>query len=111
MATTKKTSKKLTKPVAKASTASAAAAAAPATSAPKAAPAPAVKPAPVIPAAPKAAPAAPKVISQEERSRMIQESAYYIAERRGFQGNPHDDWVAAEIQIDAELARKGIKAI
>jgi hypothetical protein len=38
---------------------------------------------------------------------MIQEAAYYIAEKRGFApGNHADDWAAAEAQIDALLSTR-----
>jgi hypothetical protein len=44
---------------------------------------------------------------EEERSRMIAEAAYYRAERRGFQGgNPVEDWLAAEAEVDENLARR-----
>lgn len=36
----------------------------------------------------------------ETRLRHIEVAAYYIAEKRGFGGNPADDWLAAEQQID-----------
>jgi phasin family protein len=40
-----------------------------------------------------------------ERWRMIAETAYYRAERRGFfGGNPMEDWAAAEREIDAKYA-------
>ena len=38
---------------------------------------------------------------QEERYHMIAEAAYYRAEHRGFQsGNPEQDWLEAENEID-----------
>lgn len=40
----------------------------------------------------------------EDRLRMIAEEAYYRAERRGFTpGRELDDWLAAEIEVDALL--------
>src|SRR5690606_26298436 len=40
--------------------------------------------------------------SPEERRRMIAEAAYYKALNRGFQGgDPVEDWLAAEREIDA----------
>jgi hypothetical protein len=37
---------------------------------------------------------------------MIEEAAYYIAERRGFEpGDPAADWAAAEAEIDAQLGK------
>jgi hypothetical protein len=45
-------------------------------------------------------------ITLEERQRLIAESAYLRAERRGFQGgDPREDWIAAEAEIDAMLMR------
>jgi BRCT domain type II-containing protein len=44
-------------------------------------------------------------ISDEQRLSMIAESAYYKAEQRGFAGgNPVDDWLAAESEVDALLS-------
>lgn len=41
-------------------------------------------------------------IDAEQRHKMISEAAYYIAEKRGFEGSStHDDWFAAETEIDA----------
>lgn len=37
--------------------------------------------------------------SLEERYRMIEVAAYYIAEKDGFAGNPVDYWIAAELQF------------
>lgn len=45
------------------------------------------------------------VISPEQRANYIEVAAFYIAERRGFApGNPIDDWVAAEAEIDRLIA-------
>lgn len=42
--------------------------------------------------------------SENERQRMISEAAYYRAMLRGFQdGNPEDDWLAAEREINRLL--------
>ena len=42
----------------------------------------------------------------DERIAMIAENAYYRAERRGFiPGYDFEDWLAAESEIDALLAR------
>lgn len=35
----------------------------------------------------------------EQRYRLIEIAAYYIAEKDGFAGNPVDYWIAAELQI------------
>jgi len=73
--------------------------------APKAAAAkkPATKVAPVASAA-KAAPAAKKpAISPEQRYQMIQDAAYFIAERHGFNGDSAYFWSLAEAEINAKL--------
>lgn len=50
-------------------------------------------------------PEAAAKVTPEERWHMIEEAAYYQAEKRGFVGgDPAEDWAAAEVQIDAELA-------
>ena len=42
-------------------------------------------------------------ITAEERYKMIQEAAYYRALERGFEGgNPVEDWLNAELEIDAK---------
>ncbi len=38
-------------------------------------------------------------ISAEERYKMIEVAAYYIAERNDFRGNTMDCWVTAEAEI------------
>lgn len=46
----------------------------------------------------------PMHIDGEDRFRMIAEAAFYRAEQRGFQpGQELDDWLAAEIEVDALL--------
>ena len=43
-------------------------------------------------------------ITSEQRERMIAEAAYYIAEQRNFQGgDPTQDWLQAEAEIDHSL--------
>lgn len=83
----------------------------------------AVKPDPVAKAkampkaAPKSAPKAtaakparsrakkPAVVPLEQRRNYIEVAAYHIAERRGFApGNPLEDWVQAEAEIDRLIA-------
>lgn len=45
-------------------------------------------------------------VSSEQRYCMIAEAAYYRAERRGFSGgNPLQDWVEAEAEIDRLLSQ------
>ena len=49
-------------------------------------------------------PAAPATGSADERLKMIAEEAYLRAERRGFtQGDPMEDWLAAEREVDERL--------
>ena len=64
----------------------------------KAVPAPAPEPAPVTAPAPKA-----KSITAEQRYKMIQEAAYYIAQRKGFKSDPLLDWEEAEADIERKL--------
>jgi len=73
------------------------------------------------PSTPKAAaPSSPRVkkpamppasvaITEDVRRAMIAEAAYLRAERRGFApGNEREDWIAAELEVDALLkARHG----
>jgi hypothetical protein len=43
-------------------------------------------------------------VTTEERQHMIAEAAYYRALQRGFDGgNPEDDWMRAEQEIDGAL--------
>lgn len=89
------------------------AAAKPAPKAVKAAtPAPAVKKAvakpvkPVVPAAdaaPKSSAPSTTTVSAEERYQMIQQAAYFLAERQGFQGDSSGHWIEAERQINEQL--------
>jgi hypothetical protein len=39
-------------------------------------------------------------LSPEDRYRLIQESAYYMAEKAGFTGNNVDYWLAAEAEVN-----------
>lgn len=44
------------------------------------------------------------LIDQDMRQHMIEEAAYFLAEKRGFKGgSSFDDWINAEKQIDAIL--------
>jgi hypothetical protein len=84
-------------------------------STPKAAPkkaAPAAAKKPVTSKAPAKKPAAAKKtaapkhkISPEERYRMVEVAAYFLAERNAFGGSPVEYWTAAEVQI-AKLLKK-----
>jgi hypothetical protein len=51
------------------------------------------------PVATKPAPKKKAAAGAEERYRMIEVAAYYIAERNGFGGDPKLFWVEAEMQI------------
>ena len=71
------------------------------------------KPATAKPAAAKTVakkPAAKKAtkarsIGAEERYKMIEVAAYYIAERNHFKGNSTDFWIAAEAEISAKIGK------
>jgi hypothetical protein len=50
-----------------------------------------------------------RIISAEERYRMVEEAAYYKAEARHFApGDTGADWLAAEAEVDARLADEGV---
>lgn len=60
------------------------------------------------PAAAKSGKAKAGAISPEQRRCYVEVAAYYIAERRGFNGGSElDDWVQAEAEID-RLLKEGI---
>lgn len=69
---------------------------------------PVAKAAPKSAVAKKAAPArkASSAPSAEERYRMVQEAAYYIAEKNGFAGGDMSYWIEAEAQINRLLSGK-----
>ena len=52
--------------------------------------------------------AAPRV-SPAERYRLIEQAAYFRAEKTGFQGDPQAHWTAAEHEVDAILTGKARK--
>jgi hypothetical protein len=56
------------------------------------------------PAKPRARKASKPAVSPEARYRMIQDAAYFIAEKHGFTGDNHAFWLQAEHEIDAKLA-------
>ncbi len=69
--------------------------------------APAKKPAAKKAASPKTKPAEKQEVAQpsaQERYRMVETAAYYIAERSGFQGCTSEHWSQAELEIAAKLA-------
>ncbi len=48
----------------------------------------------------------PRQVSEAERRAMIAKAAYFRAESRGFApGHEVEDWVAAEAEVDQELAQ------
>jgi len=47
--------------------------------------------------------AAPRALSDEERYKMTEVAAYFLAERNNFSGNPVEYWRAAEAQISQML--------
>jgi Tfp pilus assembly protein PilV len=61
--------------------------------------------------APRARTSTTGAVSDEARYKMIQDAAYYLAERRGFApGHAQEDWAEAERQVDEQLrARHGIQ--
>ncbi|RPI64446.1 MAG: DUF2934 domain-containing protein [Lysobacterales bacterium] len=45
------------------------------------------------------------VVTPEERRRMIAETAYFLAQERGFMGgDPVSDWIEAERRVDRQLS-------
>lgn len=46
-------------------------------------------------------------ITREQRYQMIAEAAYFRAQRQGFCGNPAQDWLEAEVEIDQLLLQSG----
>lgn len=47
-------------------------------------------------------------LSADERRAMIEQAAYFRAERRGFApGHELQDWIAAEVEVDQLLAASG----
>ncbi|MGJ8621105.1 MAG: DUF2934 domain-containing protein [Methylophilaceae bacterium] len=52
----------------------------------------------------KKTPTKARKISAEERYKMVEIAAYYIAENHQFKGNAIDFWIAAEEEINKKLA-------
>jgi hypothetical protein len=51
-----------------------------------------------------------KRLSDEERRNMIARAAYFRAEKRQFApGYEVEDWIAAEADVDRELAGRGLR--
>ena len=60
---------------------------------------------PVVKAAAPSAPAPKKpVISPEQRYKMIEQAAYFIAERHGFNGDSAYFWSLAEAEVGNRLS-------
>lgn len=55
------------------------------------------------PAAKKPAASKPNKIGAEERYRMVEVAAYFMAERNKFAGSPVGYWTVAEVQIKKML--------
>jgi len=102
----KKTTPATTKVATKKVTAKTATAKKPATTVSKtAAPAAAKKPA----ATAKAVSAKNLTPTPEQRYRMVQDAAYFIAEKNGFVKGSMDYWIAAEVEIESLLTGKSKK--
>ena len=57
---------------------------------------------------PQVNPSSSPIASSEERHRLIAQAAYYLAEKRGFQGgNPEQDWLEAAAQVDTLFMDSG----
>ena len=66
--------------------------------------APAEAKAPAKPRKAAAKKTARQKVTPEQRHEMVCTAAYFIAEKRGFMhGYDHDDWLAAEVQVDATI--------
>jgi hypothetical protein len=51
-------------------------------------------------------------VTAEQRQRMIAEAAYFLAQHRGFaDGDPLQDWLAAEAEIDRALATQAVRRL
>ena len=57
----------------------------------------------VAPAASKAPAAKKPEVSPEQRYKMVQDAAYFIAERHGFNGDSAYFWSLAEAEVGARL--------
>jgi hypothetical protein len=61
------------------------------------------KAAPKKPVTKKTSTAKKRKISAEERYKMVEIAAYYIAEHNNFQGNAIDFWVTAEAGVSKQI--------
>ena len=55
------------------------------------------------PVAPKASAAKKPEVTPEQRYKMVQDAAYFIAERHGFNGDSAYFWSLAEAEVSARL--------
>ena len=46
------------------------------------------------------------LVTPEQRQRMVEVSAYYLAEKNGFKGDGQQYWLQAEKDVDAKLGKK-----
>ena len=53
-----------------------------------------------------AAAGAKVLVTPEQRQRMVEVSAYYLAEKNGFKGDGQQYWLQAEKDVDAKLGKK-----
>ena len=61
---------------------------------------------PAVPPGAAAPTPAPAPITPEKRFKMIEEAAYYLAQKDGFRGHPNHYWTVAERQIAEQLAKR-----
>lgn len=55
---------------------------------------------------------APQEVSEDQRRQLIADAAHFRAERRGFNGgDPLNDWLEAETEVDARLHRTSGKDV
>ena len=50
-----------------------------------------------------------KPITAQRRHELVAQAAYFRSESQGFLGDAAADWLAAEAEVDARLAKAGIK--
>lgn len=67
----------------------------------------ATKKAPAMRAATTAATS--RTVSPAQRHQLIAEAAYLRSEAQGFMGDPCQDWIDAEAEVEARLAKAGIR--
>lgn len=56
--------------------------------------------------------AAASAVTVPDRHAMIEEAAYFLAEKRGFTGDYQmEDWLAAELEVDQRILAQNLKAV